>query len=257
MRGSDRLLAAKDRYFWRSGESPKALVGYIYEIILIVPIVAIGGVLAARIVSGLTEDAEGGPSHGARNWTIRFAAILPFICIAWWILVGFSYVSGAHRDAVGQPYAPLVNGYGFSVNTAGEGLIGKLGSHRLVGSMDYPDREAFVQSVQIVDAAALGFSRTPYRNDRTGAPDQWYFLFDLKRQRDTRFPTLDALQVAAHARGLVLKLEPSTQVYERLTRRPDDWIATLLFAIPPIVLTGLLVSAIVRLRRLPPLPRRW
>jgi hypothetical protein len=229
---------------------------YFFPILLAVPIVVFGGLLAARITSGLTEDAEGGPHHGARSWTIRFAAILPYVCIAWWLLISIAHGSGDYRDVMGRPYAPLVNGYGLSVDN-GVGLVGKLGRAGLVAASDTLGRAAFIESVQVTGATVLGFSRGPVRDIRRGAADQYYFLFDLKRATNEKFSTFTALQAAARARGFELKLEPSAQVYDRLTRRANDWVATMLFVVPPLAVTGLLGTAIVRLRRLPSPPRRW
>jgi hypothetical protein len=230
-------------------------VNYFFAIILGAPIAAIGGVLASRVTSGLTEWAEGGSHHGMRSWTIRFAAILPFICVAWFALVCASFVDG-DIDGGGNPYAPLPNGYGFGFFTGDGASLGKRGPKIMSNEAGFVNMDSYIRSMQVADTNVLGFVARP--SYAFGPKDrQYYFLADLAHERNEQFPTLAALQIAARAKGISVHLEPSTQVYDRLSRKPKEWLSTLVLVVPPLAATAVLGMAIVRLRRLPSPPRRW
>jgi hypothetical protein len=229
-------------------------VSYFIAVLLAVPIVAIGGVLAARVTSGLTESAEGGPHHGARDWTIRIAAILPFICVAWCLLVSLWFTTG-NRDAAGQTYVPLASGYGFSVT----GLGGEIAQRGPTEPSLTNSHEAVscIQSIQIVGARVLGFVRSRGRGCGLPGAGEYYFLRDFSRGTEAKFTTFGALQTAAREKEITVDLAPSTQVYARLSGKSNEWIFALALTVPPLAAITLLWMAIERLRGLPAPPRRW
>jgi hypothetical protein len=204
-------------------------------------------VVAKIIAVRLTRSV---PESPTKRGLINLSSLLPFACVVWAgavvIAQGVINETWRHRDLGfgDDARAPLFHGWSLSRDDSGNGVV-----HYSDG---YPGGEILgVLTLQVVDPWILGSADSKWFSDlgRSSVPPDRYFLLNAVTGACRDFSNQPALQSAAAASGLALKLEPVDSVFNRYRFTWFDGVALFLLFAPPGIAFVFLLRSILRLRR--------
>jgi hypothetical protein len=205
-------------------------------------VAVVGGFAARRITSALTRNQADGPHRSARDKAIRFASLLPFVCLAWagaiFVIQAVVNTTLLHRDlGLGDSsYCPLPNGYALlmiDVNDEGTVYNPKTQPREVVGSKE--DSVSGVRELQIAGPYIFGAIDSDYaKHFGQGSPSvDRYFVLDTQKGKQFGFDSEGKLRDAASKSGTQLRLEPVFDIYRRYRFTWFDYtMGTLLIAFP-------------------------
>lgn len=214
--------------------------------------------VAALILGWLTARlTRSGPS--GRKRVILAAILFPFACMGWMFGVfGFQAVINGvflHRDVgLGDAWeCPLPNGYAvLMIDTPDEGFVYNPATQSGEGVGEQDDAVGGVRLLQVSGPYVFGGTDTQsfdrVNTASNGRVDS-YFVLDTRTGKHVVVPSYDALQRAALAAGIALRLEDIGAVYRRYRFTWFDMLAGILFIGPPLLAFVFLARWIIRVRR--------
>lgn len=193
------------------------------------------------------------------RWKVLLATTLfPFVCLAWGgVIIVFQAIvndSLLERDCgLGDTWrCPLPSGYGILlIDRTDQGSICNKKTQAADGIGDGP-REAIigVRDMQIagryIFASADG-SATNSDLKKSELVDR-FFMLDTQTGKQTEFANCEELTLAADKLGVKLDLRPIYSVYQQYRGTWLDQLSCLLLFMPPLIVFGLLVGWVLRLR---------
>jgi|GEM_PF-928553 len=214
-------------------------------IVLIVYLV-IGVLLAATsslIFAGAATFYTRGITESRRK-LILFMGLFPFACLAW---AGFIFVSQAivNEAILGRDmglgdtwHCPLPNGYQLMmIDVTDQGWVYNPKTQSSSYSVsESKDSVTGVRKIQITPTHILGGIDTKafdHLGDGNGPVDS-YFIIDARTGEKTILHDYESLQNGAQLLGIILKLEPISDVYFRYRWSWFDFLIAVLLFIPPI-----------------------
>ena len=229
--------------------------------------IVIGSILASIgfvVFGGTTAFLTRGVREG-RKKAILAASAFPFSCLIWagvvFIFQAAVNVGLLHRDAgLGDGWdCPLPNGYAIEmIDVTDQGTVYNPKTQTVSGVVSGQNDVAnCVRIMQVTPRYILGGLDSKAYNYLGSNSDQLdgYFILDTQAGTRTDIPTLDALRLSAASLGIQLNLEPIETVYDHYRFTWFDVVSAFLLIVPPLIVAGLMVRWIVRLRRSRILPQ--
>lgn len=219
-------------------------------LVLLFWVVLLGGFAAAvaTMLRGAVKKFVSSDALRGRR-AQKFAFLLPFACVAFWILSFLAYAAindrVFHRDpGLGDSwYAPIPNGVVLgAIDVPEVGYVGTLNGSTLVMDVTRLQVEkAWIAGMY--DSAARGFE-----GSEAGSSKGFFILDAFSHQRQD-FTTAEAFESALGQRGLRSHLRPFDVVYREFRKTWFDDLAVVWMLGVPVVALLALALYIVRARR--------
>jgi hypothetical protein len=228
--------------------------------------VVIGSILAgigACVCGGVTAFLTRG-AKDSRGKVVLAACAFPFACLVWagivFVIQAAVNIGLLHRDpGIGDGWdCPLPNGYAISmIDVTDQGTVYNPKTQTVPGGISSQDDVAdCVRIMQVTPRYILGGVDSKAYDHLGTNSDQidGYFILDTQVGKRTDIPTLDVLHLAASQLGIQLNLEPIATIYSRYRFTWFDILSAFLLFAPPLIVAGLMVRWILRLRRVREIP---
>lgn len=212
----------------------------------------IGAAVFAAAAAFFTRGVKGG-----RRRVIIAAGLFPFLCLGWGacVFVFQAVVNEGllHRDVgLGDTWhSPLPNGYQIMmIDVTDQGWVYNPKTQPGSGIGERDDAIAGVRTIQVAGQYILGGTDSKafdHLGQETNTVDG-YFLLDTPAGKHATFSTFDALRARAAELNITPNLLPIYSVYSRYRFSWFDVLAGLLFCVPPLAGTVLLIVWVRRLR---------
>ena len=227
-----------------------AFVLIFYFVVLSIAAVICSAIMVAAIRYYLREVPNG------RARIIRFAAILPFACVAFagiWF-IGYAVINDEifHRDPmIGDGwYAPIGNGYAIDmIDVTDQGYVHPIGGDN--NGLNDPGGVSGVRRMQVVGFRVFGSEdKNWFQNEgRERQEEDDFFAVDTRDRAKIEFSSEADLAAYAKQYGVMLGLRPIADVYDDYRFTWFDGVAAFLLVAVPGLIFLWLVRRIIRFKR--------
>jgi hypothetical protein len=225
---------------------------------------AIAGLIISGIFSAVFSGAAAVFTRGiqtGRSKVIIAAFFFPFLCLGWAACV-FVFQAVVNENLLGRDsgmgdtwHCPLPNGYQIlMIDVTDQGWVYNPKTQPGSGVGERDDAIGGIRAMQVAGRYVLGSTTSSSFDPANLGKDKvdGYFLLDTAAGKHDAFSSLAALRTRANELNITTDLQPIYGVYSRYRFSWFEVVSGMLFCIPPLSGTVVLIAWIRRVRR-----HRW